>query len=60
MKNLRSFEVNQGFFEKLFHYGTITLTTSASGGYNDEIYLYEVDHPEKYKEFFERCLEKSN
>lgn len=60
LKNLRSFEIDQGFFEKLFHYGTITLTTSASGGYNDEIYLFEVDHPEKYKEFFQHCLEKSS
>lgn len=60
LKNLRSFEIDQGFFEKFFHYGTITLTTSASGGYNDEIYLFEVDHPEKYKEFFQHCLEKSS
>ena len=52
LKNLRSFTINQGFFEKLFHYGTITLTSSASGGYNDEMYLFEVDRPEKYKEFF--------
>ena len=60
LKNLRSFDINQSFFGKLFQYGTIKLTTSASGGYNDEIYLSEVDHPEKYKEFFEHCLEKSS
>ena len=60
LKNLRAFTIDQGFLEKLFHYGNITLTTSASGGYNDEIYLFEVDHPEKYKEFFQNCLEKSN
>lgn len=60
LKNLRSVTVNQGFFGKLFHNGTITLTTSASGGYSDEINLTEVDRPEKYKEFFQLCLEKSN
>ena len=60
LKNLRSVAVNQGFFGKLFHNGTITLTTSASGGYNDEINLIEVDRPEKYKEFFQQCLEKSS
>lgn len=60
LKNLRSFDINQSYFEKLFHYGTITLTTSASGGYNAEIYLSEIDRPEKYKDFFQHCLEKSN
>ena len=60
LKNLRSVTVNQGFFGKLFHNGTIVLTTSASGGYSDEITLTEVDQPEKYTEFFQQCLEKSN
>jgi len=60
LKNLRSVTVNQGFWERLFHYGTIILTTSASGGYTDKIYLSEVDRPEKYKDFFQRCLERSD
>jgi uncharacterized membrane protein YdbT with pleckstrin-like domain len=60
LKNLRSVFVNQGFFGKLFHNGTITLTTSASGGYSDEINLTDVNRPEKYKDFFQHCLEKSS
>lgn len=60
LKNLRSVSINQGFFGRLFHYGSITLTTSASGGYTEEIYLSEVDRPEKYKEFFQHCLERTN
>lgn len=59
LKNLRSVTVNQGFLGKLFNYGNITLTTSASGGYAEEIYLSEIDNPEKYNEFFQDCLEKA-
>lgn len=60
LKQLRTVTIHQGFIGKLFHYGNITLTTSASGGYTDEVYLAEVDEPEKYKDFFQQCLEKSS
>lgn len=60
LKNLRSVAIHQGLFGRLFHYGNITLTTSASGGYNDEINLSEIDRPERYKDFFQQCLGKSS
>ncbi len=57
LKIIRSISVDQGLFGKLFNYGNITITTSASGGYNDEIYLSGISQPEKYREIFKHFLE---
>lgn len=57
LKIIRSISVNQGIIGKLFHYGDIAITTSASGGYNDKIYLTSISQPEKYREIFKQCLE---
>lgn len=60
LKNLRSIELEQNLVGKLFHYGNITISTSASGGYNDKIYLKGIPNPEKNIEMFEACLTKVN
>ena len=57
LKKIRSVEVNQGFIGKLLNYGDITIQTSASGGYQHEIYLTGIANPEKYREIFKHCLE---
>lgn len=57
LKIVRSVSVDQGIFGKLLNYGDISITTSASGGYNDEIYLLGISQPEKYREIFKHCLE---
>ncbi len=57
LKIIRSVTVDQGLFGKLFNYGDITITTSASGGYNDEISLISISQPEKYREVLKHCLE---
>ncbi len=57
LKIMRSVSVNQGWIGKLLRYGDITITTSASGGYNDEIDLVGISHPENYKGLFKHCLE---
>jgi uncharacterized membrane protein YdbT with pleckstrin-like domain len=60
MKIIRAVSVNQGLIGRLFNYGDITIRTSASGGYNDEIYLMGIAQPEKYKEIFQHYLEIYN
>jgi uncharacterized membrane protein YdbT with pleckstrin-like domain len=47
--NIRSISVEQSLLGKLFNYGNITLKTSASGGYQDDILLSGIDNPHKYE-----------
>lgn len=56
LKNIRSISLEQNIFGKLFHYGNIVITASASGGYNDKIYLNGISNPEKSEEFLKKCL----
>lgn len=56
LKNIRSISLEQNILGKLFHYGNIVVTTSASGGYNDRIYLNSISNPEKSEEFLKKCL----
>jgi len=57
LKRIRSVDIHQGFIGKLLNYGDITIQTSASGGYQQDIYLTGISYPEKYKELFKHCLE---
>ncbi len=47
--NIRSISVEQSLFGKFFNYGDITLKTSASGGYQDDVVLLGIDNPHKYE-----------
>ena len=47
--NIRSISVEQSFLGKVFDYGDITLKTSASGGYQDDVVLSGIDNPHKYE-----------
>lgn len=60
LKIIRSIAVRQSLFGKLFHYGNITITTSASGGYNDQIFLSGIPDPEESRERFNECLTITN
>ncbi len=60
LKIIRSIEIEQDFIGRLFHYGNIIITTSASGGYSDRIYLNGIPHPEKNKEMLKECLRTIN
>lgn len=53
---IRSVTVNQGLLGKILNYGDIIITTSASGGYNAQIYLNSISHPEKYEQLLEQYL----
>lgn len=56
LKIIRSIAIQQSLFGRLLRYGNITITTSASGGYNDQIYLNGIPDPGKSKEMFQQCL----
>lgn len=48
--NIRSISVDQSFLGRIFHYGDITLKTSASGGYQGDIVMMEIADPKRYEE----------
>jgi len=47
--NIRSIAINQSWLGKLLHYGDIFLKSSASGGYQDDIFLTGIENPQKYE-----------
>ncbi len=47
--NIRSISVEQSFLGKFFNYGDITLKTSASGGYQGDVILSNIENPHKYE-----------
>ena len=53
--NIRSITVNQSLLGKLFNFGTIYLSTSASGGYQAEISLENISDPQKYEQRIKEC-----
>lgn len=57
---IRSIDIDQDFSGKLFHYGSIDLTTSASGGYNEHIILQDISEPETCAEAVKKNLSFSN
>ena len=47
---VRSISIQQSFMGKFFNYGSILLKTSASGGYQGDIEISEIDNPKNYEE----------
>jgi membrane protein YdbS with pleckstrin-like domain len=56
LKNVRSFEVDQSILGKLFNYGNIIIKTSASGGYQNQIFLIAVNSPKKCSQILKQAF----
>lgn len=56
LRNIRNISIYQSFIGKLFNYGDLTIMTSASGGYQDEIYLQGISNPAQYKSCLQGCI----
>lgn len=56
LKNIREVKIRQGIFGKLFHYGDVFLTTSASGGYQATIRLRKIQNPHESMDILKSCL----
>lgn len=59
IKTVRAITVKQGLFGKILNYGDIAIKTSASGGYQDDIFLTGIPRPHEYKELLKHCIEIS-
>ncbi len=55
LENLKSIELHQGWFGRLFNYGNILLTFSSSG-YTEKTTLFGVYNPKKYERFLKEKL----
>ncbi len=55
LRNVRDVLMEQKFLGKLFHYGDIILTISASGGYVEKVVLKKIQSPDLYIDYFENC-----
>lgn len=53
---VRSVTVNQSWLGKIFHYGDISLKTSASGGYQVIVTISGITDPQKYEKTIKECL----
>lgn len=53
---VRSMTVDQSWFGRIFHYGDITLKTSASGGYQVIVAIAGIQNPQKYEQMIKQCL----
>ena len=56
LNNIRSVTVRQSFLGKLFHFGDVTIETSASGGYMDKIVVSGIANPEIFETNLRRCF----
>ncbi|MEO6508975.1 MAG: PH domain-containing protein [Patescibacteria group bacterium] len=54
--NIRSISITQTFLGTLFNYGDITLKTSASGGYQGDVVLTQINNPKKYEEIIKKLF----
>lgn len=57
LKTIRSISIKQGLIGKLFNFGDLTIKTSASGGYQEEIYIMGITNPAKYKANLQLCID---
>lgn len=57
LRNIRNVSINQNILGKLFNYGDLVIITSASGGYQEKIYLSGITNPKKYKHHLQECFE---
>lgn len=55
LKNVRDVSMEQSIFGKIFNYGTIVLTISASGGYAEKVRMKHIQEPKLYVDFLETC-----
>lgn len=53
---VRSVAVNQSWLGRIFHYGDISLKTSASGGYQVIVTIAGISNPQKYEKTIKQCL----
>lgn len=53
---VRSMTVDQSWLGRIFHYGDITLKTSASGGYQVIVTIAGIQNPQKYEQMIKQCL----
>ncbi len=56
MDNVRSITVNQSWLGRIFHYGDLSLKTSASGGYQVLVTMMGIHEPSKYEERIKKCM----
>lgn len=55
LKNVRDVSMEQTIFGKIFNYGNIVLTISASGGYAEKVRMKTIQEPKLYVDFLEAC-----
>lgn len=53
---VRSVTMNQSLLGRIFHYGDVTLKTSASGGYQVIVTITGISNPLKYEQMIKQCL----
>lgn len=53
---VRSISIQQSVMGKFLNYGSILLKTSASGGFQDDIVISEIDNPKSYEEHLKKCF----
>lgn len=53
---VRSISIQQSVMGKFLNYGSILLKTSASGGFQDDIIISEIDNPKSYEEHLKKCF----
>lgn len=49
LRNIRSVTIQQTLLGKLFHFGSINVEISASGGFQEFIYLSAIAYPEQFQ-----------
>ena len=47
--------MEQTIFGKIFNYGNIVLSISASGGYAEKVVMKKIQEPALYVDFLENC-----
>lgn len=53
---VRSILINQSLMGKFFNYGSILLKTSASGGFQGDVEITEIDNPKNYEELLRKSF----
>ena len=53
---VRSLTVDQSWIGRIFHFGNVTLKTSASGGYQAILTIAGIQNPQKYEQMIKECL----
>ncbi len=56
LTTVRSVIVNQSWLGRIFHYGDVTLKTSASGGYQVIVTMGGIQNPQDHERMIKQCL----